>query len=64
MKVTRLIIYAKDIQRITGKTERYGRSLMRRMRKHFNKSTHQYITVEEFCQYKGLKHEDVERMLD
>jgi hypothetical protein len=64
MKLTRIVICAKDIQRITGRTDSYGRRLLRRMRKHFKKAEHQFITVEEFCQYNGLKEEDVVKMLD
>jgi len=56
---TRLCIYPKDVQRITGKTERYSRMLLKKIKDHFNKEDHQVITVEEFCQYMGLKKDDV-----
>ncbi|HMU46111.1 MAG TPA: hypothetical protein PKC72_07075 [Chitinophagaceae bacterium] len=55
----RLCIYPKDIQRITGKSESYGRLLLRKIRLHFTKDDHQVVTIEEFCQYMGLKKEDV-----
>lgn len=58
---SRICIYPKDIQRITGKTERYGRILISRIKSHFNKEKHQFISIEEFCDYTGLKLEDVER---
>lgn len=59
MKVKRIIIYPKDVQRITGKSERYGRSLIKRIKDHFQKDDHQFVSVEEFCVYTGLKYEQV-----
>ena len=59
----RICIYAKDIQRITGKSDRYGRMLLNRIRKQFQKSEHQFVTVEEFCLFTGLKIEQVELFL-
>lgn len=56
---TRLCIYPKDVQRITGKTERYSRMLLKKIKLHFNKEDHQVITIEEFSVYMGLKKEDV-----
>jgi hypothetical protein len=56
---TRLCIYPKDVQRITGKTERYSRMLLKKIKKHFTKEDHQVITITEFCQYMGLKKEEV-----
>lgn len=55
MRVNRIIIYPKDIQRITGKSERYGRSLLKRIKGHFKKDDHQFVTVDEFCTYTGIK---------
>ncbi|KPM46561.1 hypothetical protein AFM12_19250 [Jiulongibacter sediminis] len=55
----RLCIYPKDIQIITGRSERYGRSLIQKMKEHFQKEAHQMITIQEFCQYLGLQEEAV-----
>ena len=55
----RVCIYPKDVQRITGKSYRYSRLLLIDLRKHLNKQEHQFITIEEFCQYTGLKLEQV-----
>ena len=63
MRVNRIIIYPKDIQRITGKSERYGRLLLKRIKDHFEKDDHQFVSVEEFCNYTGLKHEQVTECL-
>ncbi|MDQ0477479.1 hypothetical protein [Chryseobacterium sp. MDT2-18] len=53
-RITRLCIYPKDIQRITGKSERYSRDLIRKIKKELNKSEHQVLTVEEFSSYMGI----------
>jgi len=55
----RLIIYPKDVQRITGKSERWGRMLLQKVMEKFNKEEHQLISVEEFCLYTGLKIDQV-----
>lgn len=59
MRVNRIIIYPKDIQRITGKSERYGRTLLKKIKDHFEKDDHQFVSIEEFCNYTGLKEEQV-----
>ena len=59
----RICIYPKDIAIITGKTERHGRSLLNRIKKHFNKKPHQVVSVSEFCDYMGLKQEEVQSFL-
>ncbi len=63
MKVDRITIYPKDIQLITGKSERYGRLLLRKIKMHLNKEHHQFVTIEEFCTYTGLKIENVTQYL-
>lgn len=59
----RITIYPKDIQRITGKSERYGRMLLQKIKTHLNKDSHQFVTIEEFCAYTGLKIETVSQYL-
>ena len=51
----RVCIYPKDVQRITGKSYRYARLLLIEIKKELNKEEHQFLTIEEFCQHKGLK---------
>ena len=58
-RITRLCIYPKDIQRITGKSERYSRDLIHKIKKALNKPDHQFLTIEEFCTYMGLPFEAV-----
>jgi hypothetical protein len=50
----RICIYPKDIQIVTGKSERYGCNLIKKIKEALRKQDHQFITIEEFCQYTGL----------
>ena len=58
-ETSRLIVYPKDVQRITGKSERWGRMLLQRIMQKFNKEDHQVVSTEEFCAYMGLKIDQV-----
>ena len=55
----RICIYPKDIQIVTGRSERYGRNLIKKIKEQLNKQPHQLITVDEFCIYTGLHLESV-----
>lgn len=59
----RLCIYPKDIMIITGRSDKYGRNLIKKIKEHLNKQQHQVISVEEFCQYMGLQLESVVKQL-
>lgn len=50
----RICIYPKDIQRITGRSERYGRIILNEIRTKLNKAPHHFVTVEEFAEHVGL----------
>ena len=58
-RMTRLCIYPKDIQRITGKSERYSRALLQKIKRSLNKSDHQLLSLEEFSTYIGLPLESI-----
>ena len=64
MNSKRLCIYPKDIQRITGKSERYGRMLIEKIKVHFKKDKHQFLTIEEFSEYSGIKYDDVSKHIN
>lgn len=59
----RICIYPKDVAIITGKTERYGRSLLNRIREQLNKEKHQVISIKEFSDYIGLNEGDVRNLI-
>ena len=59
----RIAIFAKDIQYITGRTERYARKLLKELREHHGKASHQFVSLGEFCEYTGLPYEEVVRKI-
>ena len=59
----RIVIYAKDVENITGRKERTARKLLKLIRHQFNKKKGDFITVDEFCQFTGLRVEQVQPFL-
>ena len=59
----RIVIYAKDIENITGRKERTARKLLAQIRTVYNKERGDFITIDEFCLYTGIKPELVEPFL-
>ena len=59
----RIVLHTKDIMIVTGKSERYSRELIKKMKEHYLKKKHQYITIKEFCDYLGLDVDEVEKVL-
>lgn len=64
MELKRVIIYSKDIEVITGRSGRYARKIMGRIRRHLGKQRHQLVSLGEFCAYMGLPEEEIVRQLD
>lgn len=44
--------------RITGKSERYGRKLIDKIKIKYAKEEHQFVTIKEFCTYTGIDFND------
>ena len=61
--MNRLCIYPKDIMIITGRSDRYGRNLIKKIKEYFKKGQHQVVSIEEFCQYMGDRKDTVARQL-
>ncbi|SFT46351.1 hypothetical protein SAMN04489724_0858 [Algoriphagus locisalis] len=59
MAQKRCIVYSKDVQIITGRSERYAQLLLQKIRKFHNKKPHQYVTVQEFSDFSGIPPENV-----
>ena len=60
----RVVVYPKDVQRITGKSEKYSRRLLVLVKARFAKEPHQFVSVNDFCQYTGLAPEQVYMFLN
>ncbi|EKB48698.1 hypothetical protein [Cecembia lonarensis] len=63
MNRKRCVIYPKDIQRMTDKSERYSQDLLHKIRIYFNKQSHQFITVKEFSEFSGIPRDEIESYL-
>jgi hypothetical protein len=63
MEITRSCIYPKDVQRITGKSEKSSRKLLQRIKKELNKEPHQFITTKEFSKHTGIDLETIKAYL-
>jgi hypothetical protein len=59
----RIVIYAKDIMNITGRKERAARKLLAQIRKKYRKKRGEFISIDEFCEFTGLKEEKVTHFL-
>ncbi|SMD44451.1 hypothetical protein SAMN00777080_3072 [Aquiflexum balticum DSM 16537] len=59
----RCVIYPKDVQIITGKSERYGQDLLNKIRIYLNKKPHQFITIKEFSDFSGIPTQDLEEYI-
>jgi len=60
----RVVIYPKDVQRITGKSEKYSRRLLVQIKAVHGKESHQLVSIVEFCQFTGLAQELVGKFLN
>jgi len=47
----RIVIYAKDLMNITGRSERTARKILQQIRQASGKKKGDMVTVEEFCQF-------------
>ena len=65
MKTTikRVCIYPKDIQRITGKSYRQSTRLMQKIKRELNKLDNEFLTIDEFCTYSGIKYEQLDHLI-
>ena len=55
----RIIIYPKDVALITGRNERYGRQILKKIRIHFGKEIRQLVTVKEFSEFMKINEKEV-----
>ncbi|MBT1711757.1 hypothetical protein KK062_26180 [Fulvivirgaceae bacterium PWU5] len=63
MSLNRIILSTKDIERITGRSERQSRAILAGVRKSLGKQPRQHVSIQEYCRHTGLPEEDVARHL-
>ena len=54
-RYNRLVIYPQDVAFITGRSDRYGRMIIKRIKKHLGKEPHQFVTIKEFATYMDIE---------
>jgi hypothetical protein len=59
----RIVIYAKDVENITGRKPRTARKLLHRIREQNGKQKDAFVTVKEFCLYTGIEEDEVREFL-
>ena len=57
--LSRVVIYPKDIQVLTGKSYRHALYLQKDVRHYFAKKKHQLLTIYEFAEYTGISLEAI-----
>ena len=50
----RVVIYPKDVQRLTGKSEKTSRELFKKIKKFKAKAQHQFVSIEDFAEFTGI----------
>lgn len=57
----RVCIYAKDISALLGKSYAQSLRIMKTIKDAYGKTDKQYLTMEEFAEYTGIKIETVRK---
>ena len=60
---TRVVVYGKDVENMTGKQEHAARRLLQRIRKAFGKPKDGFVTIREFSLYTGIDEDLVREFL-
>ncbi len=55
----KVVIYPKDVANITGKSYRSSWVLLNKIKAHYQKEKHQFVSVQELCDYLGLSVEEI-----
>lgn len=59
----RIVIYAKDVENITGRKERTARKILQEIREKLGKQKNEFVSISEFCIHTGLREEEVTKHL-
>ena len=59
----RIIIYAKDIERITGRRPRTCYTILQKIRIYYNKKKNDFVTAKEFCAFLNIDEELIKDFL-
>jgi hypothetical protein len=60
---TRIVIYPKDVECITGRRLRTCRKLLQKIRKGCGKNKDEFVTITEFAAFTGIEEEHIREFL-
>ncbi|MGV3529791.1 MAG: hypothetical protein ACO1OO_12905 [Flavisolibacter sp.] len=55
----RPVLYVTDVMKITGRRERSAYELLRKIRKKYNKPKDGFVSIDDFCEFTGLREERI-----
>lgn len=59
----RIVIYAKDVENITGRRRRTCYAILEKIKKHYHKKKSEFITIKEFCEFLNISEDLVKDFL-
>ncbi len=62
-RMRRIVIYPQDVALITGRSDRYGRMIIKRIKEHLGKNQYQLLTIKEFADYMSIDVALIESLL-
>jgi len=62
-RLNRIVIYPQDVAIITGRSDRYGRMIIKRIKEHLGKEQYQFVTIKEFAEYMAIEVSLVETVI-
>jgi len=62
-RMRRIVIYPQDIALITGRSDRYGRMIIKRIKEDLKKEDHHLVTIKEFSEYMGIEISLIESLI-
>ncbi len=62
-RMNRIVIYPQDVALITGRSDRYGRMIIDKIRKQLGKEKYQLITIQEFADYMAIDIDLIEAVI-
>jgi len=54
-RMNRIVIYPQDVALITGRSDRYGRMIIKRIKVDLEKEDHHLVTIKEFSEHMGIE---------
>ena len=60
---TRVVLYTRDVENITGRRGRTARQLMQKIRNALGKSKDEFITIKEFSLFTGIEEDLIKDFL-